>query len=276
MADAIPHPGALLCESCGYPLAGLLTAGSAPPPDLPCPECAHPIAQSLPERRPGSPWQQKRTLTALVRTGAALVSRPVTSWDDIRVEGRAGATLVVAWALIIGALTGASLALWLALTRSAAFSVSGPATARSALQGWLIIAGAASAVVLVLTCTEAVGIRIVGRLRRWRITWPVAFTVVGHAAIGWALLPITLPIGLRLVRIALTGGGGGPAGSPAMALLPIVLGTLGAAVVFAPMFAFEALVYAGMRRLRFANLPRRGLRAAPDPRPESPLTDNRC
>ncbi|MEZ6318065.1 MAG: hypothetical protein R3B49_04810 [Phycisphaerales bacterium] len=44
----------VLCERCGYVVEGLDPAGA-------CPECGKPIAESLPERRVGTPWQRARS-----------------------------------------------------------------------------------------------------------------------------------------------------------------------------------------------------------------------
>jgi hypothetical protein len=60
---------ALLCEECGYEIGGLAREGA-------CPECGGPIENSLPERRHGSPWQQRRSLWALVRTNVGVLGGP--------------------------------------------------------------------------------------------------------------------------------------------------------------------------------------------------------
>jgi hypothetical protein len=51
LARVIPEEAQLLCEGCGYIVSGL-------PTDSRCPECAKPIAESLPELRVRPAWEQ--------------------------------------------------------------------------------------------------------------------------------------------------------------------------------------------------------------------------
>ena len=48
---AHPDEFEVLCERCGYVVEGLQASGN-------CPECGLVVEESLPEARPGSPWQQ--------------------------------------------------------------------------------------------------------------------------------------------------------------------------------------------------------------------------
>lgn len=69
-ASFIPEEGRLLCEGCGYILTGL-------DPDSLCPECAQPIAESLPERREPPLWERPNTgrWFAFRATTAAVIFR---------------------------------------------------------------------------------------------------------------------------------------------------------------------------------------------------------
>lgn len=58
-------PDAMLCERCGYDLAGLTRADN-------CPECGLPIEASLPGSHPGAPWQQRNYPRAVGATITAL------------------------------------------------------------------------------------------------------------------------------------------------------------------------------------------------------------
>ena len=71
-------PRALLCENCGYHLAGL-------PEDSSCPECARPIHDSLPARRTGTPWQNRMGVRTLVSTVWLTLRHPIRVWSVVRV-----------------------------------------------------------------------------------------------------------------------------------------------------------------------------------------------
>src|SRR5205085_9325028 len=51
VAPTVPEESALLCEKCGYIVNGI-------PMDSLCPECAAPIAESLPETRQPPLWER--------------------------------------------------------------------------------------------------------------------------------------------------------------------------------------------------------------------------
>lgn len=57
------------CERCGYSTADLPTDGD-------CPECGFPIARSLPNTRPGSPWQQEPSVRSWLVTVWHVCCRP--------------------------------------------------------------------------------------------------------------------------------------------------------------------------------------------------------
>jgi hypothetical protein len=111
-----------------------------------------------------------------------------------------------------------------------------------------------------LTWIEVRGVRLFGRQRGWRVTPDVAWTVCAHAAVGWVLagvLPIVLLLAWTFIRpyaeqmfagrgfVAPWGGFISRGSLVSGGLLFIGYG-LG-------LFAFEGLVYLGIRRCRFAN-----------------------
>src|SRR2546423_1585096 len=52
VAPVVPKETALLCEKCGYIVNGI-------PTDSLCPECAAPIAESMPTNRRPTSWEQR-------------------------------------------------------------------------------------------------------------------------------------------------------------------------------------------------------------------------
>jgi hypothetical protein len=218
-----PPVDALLCESCGYALAGIHA-------DSACPECGRPVAVSLPERRTGTAWQ-RRHITGWVMTSAATLRHPVRIWRDVSVGSRSMTVLMIFNCAVAAAVPA------VAVAASGGRSVAIP------------IFGMITGILVALCGIEYVGIRFFGSRRGWRVSHAVAEAIIGHASIGWVVgglaacmtivvgqfmrqpvvTVLTVPIDLRLAFLS------GPA---AIGLL-----------------TFETLVYIGVRHMRFANAP---------------------
>lgn len=242
------RPQLLLCESCGYEIGGLAESGN-------CPECGRPISDSLPSKRPGSPWQIRRSFPAWLRTNYLMVRRPREVFDRIRVDFRGMGSLLFTNLLIAGALISS---VWIDTligfparnVRNAPTQVMILAYAKSAAIG----IGAVGVLLFLLTLIEALGIMFFGRRRGWRITGRVACQICAHASVGWILAAafslLSLVVWLNLSSVGLG----------ALVERASVAGYLLASIpllgFFAGMFIFELLVYTGVRRCRFANAPR--------------------
>lgn len=220
-----PDPHALLCERCGYALAGLEHDGA-------CPECGTPIAESLPSNRVGSAWQRKPGIRSLVATNLLVLRQPRAVWSEVAV-GVGSVRL----------LTLSNLAL-VALTPSVVVGLLHPRDLADS--STLVLSGAIYVSLLLASLIEQTGIRFFGRNHHWRVSKDVARTVVAHATPGWHLGSTALAAVLvsdaavNLNRPGLWF----PLGVD-LAMLSALLGLL----------AFETLVYIGMRRMRFANPP---------------------
>src|SRR3954469_10939031 len=89
VAPAVPEESALLCEKCGYIVNGI-------PTDSLCPECASPIAESLPINRQPTPWEQRdgSAVNRFVATTLQLLFAPtrffrlMSSRADLQSSGR--------------------------------------------------------------------------------------------------------------------------------------------------------------------------------------------
>jgi hypothetical protein len=213
--SAAPHQ--LLCESCGYPLDGIDQSGS-------CPECGMPIAESLPDRRPGSPWQQRPGVKPLLATQLGMLLHPRAAWSTIRpVAHRAlslfGANLAIA--VILGTL---------------ALIPAGAAKPRYIF----IYAVGFFLLLLSLTAVEYSGIRILGKRHGFRTTPGVALAVCAHASVGWIISGAAIALGAIAARCLtpsrLVGGG------------VILIGGF-----LCGMIIFSVLCGIGYRALRYAN-----------------------
>jgi hypothetical protein len=236
----------LLCETCGYALAGL-DADSA------CPECGTPVAESLPDRRPGSAWQ-RRGRRAWGRTMLDYLNRPREEFRGLTIERRRSLRLLVTSTLvaaIVAALPWAVLALLMTSREPKdAFVVFLIALSVAGL-GWCVLLGA--------SWIESVGIRFFGRRRGWRVTRDVAAAVCGHAAVGWVAGAVFVLIAAGVAGVVgFTDREGARAGVRVM----ITGWALGALI---GLVWFEILVYRGVRQCRFANPPGAALARQPTP-----------
>ncbi len=269
----------LLCETCGYPIQGLpieLTSGSgadasraegmvaeraASVRGAQCPECGTGIAESLPGRRGGSPWQRGASLGSWLSTIVAMIRRPTATFGEVIVsESRAGVLLSVN-VLLTSLLLAPPLVGVLTIDPVRAWRGRGPVVE------WLAWAVSLGCVTLVLygffgalTLVEFFGIRFFARRRRFRLSRAAALQVCAHASVGWlaaGILPyLFAPAALSIVQVLGLGDRRLDL-SPYYSLstnLSAVASIVGFAVgVMGGMVAFEWLVFLGVGRNRFAN-----------------------
>lgn len=219
---AMSENDTLLCEFCGYDLTGADADGV-------CGECGRRVAESLPEARSGTVWQNGGGPVCLVRTGISVATTPRGIWSRVRIDARSSAWLLVSNCVLAGLVFGIGI---------------------DSLAWAPVFAG----VVLALSFVEYLGLRTFGRKNRWRVTNGVALTVVGHASFGWLLGGIGGAVGWRFGQ-TLPGGLGVPQGLWSLVgATSVAWGTvLGIAGFLCGLAVFEVLVYLGVRRCRFAN-----------------------
>lgn len=236
----------LLCESCGYPIHSLPTAGASP-------ECGRAIASSLPAARPGSPWQRRIGIKSLLRTDLMAVRRPGELFRMISIHRR-GADLLLAVHILIAAVL--IVAPWSGTLMDDPIRSARAGHGREVLATALLVIPAqvlaVAGVLLALTLVEWRGIRFFSARRGGRLTPVAAWQVCAHASVGWviaAAMPwLGLIIYLNLAYFGLDSrlpraSTGAPWGVMAIVGGCSLLGLL----------AFEGLVYAGMHACRFAN-----------------------
>lgn len=228
----------LLCEDCGYPLAGLDA-------DARCSECGRPVAESLPQRRTGSPWQRGPAPRAWVRTGWETVRRPSRLFRTIRISrtwGLLATNILLAGAILADPWVGT-------LMGDPARSGAVPARIFSLVIGTAIVGAA----LLALTLLESLGLAFFSARRGGSLGGMGALAVCSHASIGWVVASIGMWLSLAswftLTRFGI---------SPPVQSLRGIAGDLVSvgvpALGLAPGFVlFEWLSYRGARSCRFAN-----------------------
>lgn len=236
-------PMPMLCEECGYVIEGQ-PRGSV------CPECSTPVEASCPETRCGSPWQVGvgpgmarwwRCLLALVRGPGTMFRR--AKIERTRSQRLAEINVVVAAVILdIGIVS------------------SMPSHLLMQPLIWVIGFMASAGLLMVLMIIEGQGLMFFSRRRGWRVTPRVARVVVAHASYGWIVAGVIFLVSVwarnELVRSA-------PAREIA-AWLRTNAGInldrdgvwwVGLAAIIGGIVVFESLVYIGVRRCRFANVP---------------------
>jgi len=180
-----PDEFTLLCERCGYVIEGIDEAGV-------CPECAKPVRESMPAlARPGTPWQNKRSIRSFLATLRDMAVRPRPTLSLARIDARSSRALAIRTTLLAAGIWAIAPTIWavvawvftfkswfdfvLAWTRDLG------TIGLYGLLGWL----AAWCFLLTLTVIERAGVRLYGRMRGRRVTREVATTVCAHACIGW-------------------------------------------------------------------------------------------
>lgn len=239
-----PNPDDLLCEHCGYVLNGLRRRDA-------CPECGRPIIESHPDARVGSPWQCGRRMGVLLNM-LSFIRSPWRMYGQVRVDEKSARRLEaesIAWAGALLALLVGFRALMAALDAAPGLGMTILVAVIAPVLGFVLFV----LILLGLTGIERSGIRVFGRVHHRRITRAVAETIVAHAAAGW------------IVSAVLTWAGWGfgsglawlaqrePWATWELTLtanywMPVTGFLIG-------LLWFEALVYIGVRRMRFANAP---------------------
>lgn len=231
----------LLCERCGYVLEGLES-------HLACPECGRPIAESLPNARTGTPFQNDPTWRGLARQCVMLAREPGALFALARIGRIADDSLLFRSA---AAAAFAALAPACTVLLARAF----PGLREHELIIGLCVAallwGLLTALLLVLTAIERAGITFFARRRGWRVPTPVARTICANAAPGWIAAAVFFNLALLALPGAMRLAGNAPA--PWRTAAEAGAASLPAAGFIAGMLVFETLVYIGVRRCRWAN-----------------------
>jgi len=177
-ARRAPVRSPFLCERCGYTREGL------DPEIAKCPECGTPARDSLPARRPGTPWQMRRTPWSYLRTVYVVLGFPLSSWSDVRfTDSRAPSLLAIT---LIGAGALASFG-----------SLGGVADWSYTLWFWLGFTLAIS----VLTLIEMLGLHVFGRRRSFRMTGNVPFVICAHAASAWWIAALGMALVFQVTHL---------------------------------------------------------------------------
>jgi len=174
----------LLCERCGYVIEGLDRSGN-------CPECGKPIAESLPERRVGTPWQQSPGVKSLLATWWMTLRHPRRTLDVMRVGTRRNVRWLGRWAIGLAALISATgFVLSTHLYDTDPMRVS-PLITILTVPIWMILP---FVLLSLLTWIETRGLIIIAKARGFRVDRPLAWTITAHGAIGWLIAGILFAV----------------------------------------------------------------------------------
>lgn len=241
----------LLCERCGYVIEGLPKEGE-------CPECGKPIAESLPERRVGTPWQQNPTAESLVATWWMSLRHPKRTLDVMMID-RTSTRALQRRSLSIVILPGPMLFLMLVVG------------GHTWLPAWFMVLVSVALPVgmyllfAMLTNIESSGLQLLGRTRSARMTKEVSQAVTAHGATGWVLMTIGLSTSFIIGIIAAAFGvrpiphGEGEFAYYAFGMnylgdvLLHLAGYLFLAACLAGFLFFEWFAWLGLRRCKYAN-----------------------
>lgn len=253
----------VLCERCGYVVEGLDPAGA-------CPECGKPIAESLPERRVGTPWQRARSARNWIRTAQRTLTRPNRTLAELEIEPHRSGQLRTLYILT------AAMLLALAIRPLFFYCPARPGSntwvAKTAFLEWRlwVLVGAVGVgialALFILTWIEQRGLIFFGNRRHLRCTPAIAKSVCAHGAVGWVIAGVMSVLAVGSVFLYQFTWGYLDGTSTvrewaqdrvrSYAIAGLVIGIL-------PGFLFfETFAYLGLRRCKFANRQKPGAGAS--------------
>ncbi len=175
----------LLCEKCGYVIEGLDPGGA-------CPECGKAIAESLPERRVGTAWQQRHGLLALFQTWAQCVRSPDGVVSILRsIPERNSVRLMSITIAMASLVASAGYFMPSQIHRFQPFGARQIETFAMILAISLV----PFTLLLLLTWIEGRGLRLIARSREFRLGPNFAIAVVAHGCVGWIFSALGFVIG---------------------------------------------------------------------------------
>tara|TARA_R110002072_G_scaffold42064_19_gene118435 strand:- start:18597 stop:19451 length:855 start_codon:yes stop_codon:yes gene_type:complete len=247
----------LLCERCGYILEGLDTA-------TPCPECAKPITESLPERRIGTPWQQKPGFVTMVKTWWITLRHPKRTASILNDSTLRRSRLLAYMTIMASAFVG-----------SAGFAspllVQPEHPKGSDLLGFLIVLFTFMlipfCVFSFLTVIETKGLRVFSNSKGRKLTKNLSIAITAHGCVGWLMVSVLYALTNLASMIFVAKKNPIPpyveveivaeyydtfANSPPQWVGTVVLAAT--LLSLAPGFLiFELFAYLGLRRCKYAN-----------------------
>ena len=240
----------ILCEACGYPLEDLARDGR-------CPECGKPVAESEPDHRAGSPWQQRRSVRAWFQTSGMALRRPGKLFDSIAITRRGGTSLLALNAILAGFFVASP---WVGTLIGDPLRRMERGTPLSMLAFVGVLAAEAAAVagvVIVLTLIEYAGVRFWSARRGGRLTPEAAWQVCCHASIGWLLAGFLPFFGLAFWFFLAANFGVAPRGwveyrGSVISVQTIAYASSYFGGVLTGLLIFESRVYTGVRRCKYA------------------------
>ncbi len=234
----------LLCERCGYIIEDLDQA-------LPCPECGKPIAESLPDRRVGTPQQQIFSFKNARKSWWLSICHPIKTLDSMRFnlnDHEHIASMNIFIALLIPGLT------YLAITFIEWVSI-----AAISLVAFAVLIGPAWAALMFITEIESLGLRFLGKRRRFRITHNISSNIVAHGSVGWVIAGLGASFGMVLsfttyqIRIfTMRDDKLSQYDHILIEILNVGIWSIPISILAGFLF-FETFAYLGLRRCKYAN-----------------------
>jgi len=170
----------LLCERCGYIIEGLDQT-------TPCPECAKPIAESLPQRRIGTPWQQKPGFVSMVRTWWMTLRHPKRTALILNDSTLRRSRLLAYLTIIASALAGSAGFAFPVFLRPQSSLIS---NFIGFLTVMVIFALIPLCVFSLLTVIETKGLRVFSNSKGRKLTISLAVAITAHGCVGWLLVSV--------------------------------------------------------------------------------------
>jgi hypothetical protein len=231
-----PHDDAL-CESCGYPLKGLLV-------DAVCPECGLGVEASSPAKRTIQLEGHWLTLAMYWRMMGLLLFHPRRTFRTLALDG----SDLIPEQFLFRTSFLAGLILSLIVYIGSAFVLTPryhSIPLRSAL--WLFIL--TSIGITILTFIEMTGVTAFSRRRGWRVPFTLAMRICCLASVGWLPGAVVAGFGVWMIQAY---GVGRPWFDHLLGLVRVGWLIYAGLFVLALLW-FETLVWIAVRQVRFGN-----------------------